>query len=81
MRVQELKRTQLVARVQLRMLQELVRLLTQVQAMAQVQQQELKDARRELLMQTRALVPELPPQEQEAARELEQELVEQIQGQ
>lgn len=78
-RVQELKRIQMVAQVQLRMLQELVPLLTKVQALSQVQRQEVKEAQRELLRQARALVPELPPQEQPLARELEQELVEQLQ--
>jgi hypothetical protein len=77
--MQELKRTQMVAQVQLRMLRELVPLLTKVQALSQVQRQEVKEAQRELLRQARALVPELPPQEQPLARELEQELVEQLQ--
>jgi hypothetical protein len=88
-RVQELKRTQMHAQIELRVLRalaqgvELKLMQARLQEVERVQREELKQAQREVLQEARALaqVPELPPQEQEWARKLEQELVEQMQVQ
>ena len=94
-RVQELKRIQMQTQAQLQVLQKLVQVLQQTripgQAVAQVQAQiqemdrvrreELKQVQQEMLSQARELAeePELSPHEQEWARKLEHELVEQMQ--
>jgi small-conductance mechanosensitive channel len=93
-RLQELKQTRMQAQIRLQVLRTLIRVLRQIemppQAQAhvqaqpqegkQIERQELKPVQQEVLEQVRELArgAELLPQEQEWARELERELVKQM---